>query len=818
MSQTFRSLLSLLCFAGWLPVASLAEPTIPPKQLEFFEKKIRPVLAEHCYACHSAAEKIKGGLRLDTRDATLVGGDTGPAIEPGDPAASLLVEAIRWENEDLQMPPKSQLKEQEVRDLITWIKMGAPDPRGEERVEGAGLTEAESEIDYEAGREHWIYQPVERPDDETDLDAVILTRLAKEGLSPLGAAEPGVLLRRLSYDLVGLPPAPEQAAAFQKEIEEKGKEQAVADAVDRLLDSSQFGERWGRHWLDVVRYAESNGMERNYLFSKAWRYRDYVIDAFNRDLPFDQFAREQVAGDLIGDGESRVATGFLAIGPKMLNERDKEVFGYELIDEQIDATSRAFLGLTVSCARCHDHKFDAISQSDYYAMAGIFRSTQTLFGGQGGGGNRQPSALMPLGDNAEEKDAALKAYRKRVADLGKQVKSREGKLRNAKKQLATLEKKKETEKMARMRENMDSIADERDEFKERLADLKDKAPDAPEYAMGVADRETPVDSPFLIRGNADTKAKVVPRGLPRVFEPLTGLPEINPASSGRRELAEWIADDANPLTSRVIANRVWAHLFGQGIVRTVDNFGVSGQPPANPELLDYLAASLVENGWSLKSLIREIVLSDAYQRESGYHERNYEIDPDNRFAWRQDLRRLDAEAIRDSILAFSGELDPSPREGSVIDGMGDQNFGRNAKLLAQLDKAVAAPHRSVYLPIVRNATPSGLKVFDFAESSLIVGQRNETNVPAQALYLMNSGFVIRNAEKIAARLRTVPGEEEPKEVLPIAEAYQLVLGRDPGAAELRKATELIASHEDPDAGLVTLCQALIASAEFRYLN
>ncbi|NNE93646.1 MAG: DUF1553 domain-containing protein [Verrucomicrobiales bacterium] len=810
--KSFAAGFCLFCFAF---SSALADPKIPQGQLDFFEKKIRPVLVENCYSCHSKDEKIKGGLRLDSKDATLMGGDTGPAIEPGEPGSSLLVEAIEWGNDDLQMPPKHKLKPNEIADLKRWIQMGAPDPRTGGSKAG---TVTKSEIDYEKGREHWIYQPVKKPAGAKKLDEVVLAKLKAEGLEPVGIAEPEKLVRRLYFDLIGLPPSPPQANAFFADVKKLGREKAVAKLTDQLLNSPHFGERWGRHWLDVVRYAESNGMERNFLYPKAWKYRDYVIASFNNDKPFDQFAKEQIAGDFTNSDEAKIATGFLAIGPKMLNERDKEVFGYEVIDEQIDATSRAFLGLTVSCARCHDHKFDAISQADYYKLAGIFRSTTTHFGTKAGGGNRQASTLMAVGENAEKKAAAWKEYNQKLAQANKVAKQRQGKVNGTKKRLAALKKqKKPPAQISKMEAEMAELTKEMKASNNRIDFLKKNRPPVPDYAMGVTDREKPVDSPLLIRGNPETKAEVVPRGIPAVFEPVTGLPKIAPDASGRLELANWIADGKNPLTARVMANRIWTHLLGDGIVPTVDNFGESGQAPSNVELLDFLAASFMESGWSVKNLIREIVTSDAYQRSSGHHEKNYEIDPDNRFVWRQSLRRLDAESIRDSILTFAGELDPSPRDGSVVDQMGDRNFGRDKKATELLRKGIGTTHRSVYLPIIRNATPTGLKIFDFAESSLIVGKRNETNVPSQALFMMNSGFITNNSKKIAERVCGTDGKVRKQNEL-IWRGFQLVLGRSPSEEETARAAQLIASHENPDDGLITFCQALISSAEFRYLN
>ena len=733
----------VICFCLCLipGVGAVEKEKLDAKELAFFEKKIRPVLVEKCYKCHSTeADKIKGGLLLDTRQGIRQGGDNGPSVVPGDVKESLLIAAIKYEDSDMEMPPKERLPESVVNDFVRWIEMGAPDPR---KADADAIAATRSEIDFEKGREFWAFNPptaVKVPGTKNadwprnEIDSHVLERLEEAGLEPSPDADRATLARRIFFDLTGLPPKAEDVEVF---VKDKSPE-AVGKLVDRLLASPQFGERWGRHWLDVARYAESTGMERNNTFPQAWRYRDYVIAAYNEDKPFNRFLKEQIAGDLLEEKNDSniVATGFLAMGPKSLNERDKEIFNMDIVDEQIEVVGRSTMALTINCARCHDHKFDPVSQEDYYALAGIFTSSKTHYGTKSGNGNRQVSTLMPVGEDAEKRKAALASYNKEVAAITRKVQT-------AKKKLANLKKKAKGSQTPEMKE----VQSEMTVMNKELAALKKNRPPSPQQAMGVSDLPAPKDTQLRIRGDVKSKGKVVPRGFLTVTKSDSD-PKMPADSSGRLQLAQWIASPENPLTARVYVNRVWLHLFGQGIVRTVDNFGIQGEQPSHPELLDHLAIKFVEEGWSTKKLIRYIVTSRAYQMASTHQDAAYEKDPDNRLVWRMNPRRLDAESIRDAILMASGDLTLEPLKSSIVAEIGDVNIGQNAGQLAKLT-GYRAPHRSVYLPIVRNVLPEILQAFDFAEPSILVGQRDVTNVPTQALYLMNSEFVLGQAERIA---------------------------------------------------------------------
>src|SRR4051794_21579352 len=584
---------------------TIADQPPTADQVAFFEKKVRPVLVQQCYECHSAgAKKVKGGLLLDTREGTRRGGEQGPAVVPGDPEASLLVLAVRYEDENLQMPPKHRLPDEVVADLEQWVRSGAADPRDDKAV-------ARSDVDIEKGRQFWAFQPPQAVTPPTvqdaawprsDVDRFLLSAMEAKGVRPVGDADRAALLRRLSFDLTGLPPTPAEVEAFLADESPR----AVEEVVDRLLASTAFGERWGRHWLDVARYAESSGKQVNLNYPHAWRYRDYVVDSFNADKPFNLFAMEQVAGDLMPAKDDRqraeraVATGFLAIGPKSHNERSRLQFDLELADEQIDAVTQAFLGLTVACARCHDHKFDPIPQRDYYALAGIFRSTETLFGTtlviQN---NRRTTELLelPAGANPpvigqrlspdaraglERQLESLLARQREIARGGRQATQGNGEYLRLQTRIHLAEN--------------------------RLANFDADGKPRP-LAMAARDRRLPADSPLYTRGEPDTPGDVVPRGLPQVL--VAGDGRVQSHGSGRLELAEFLGSDQNPLTARVWVNRAWLHLFGQGLVPTPDNFGASGTPPTNRPLLDALAVQFMADGWSTKRLVRGLVLPGA---------------------------------------------------------------------------------------------------------------------------------------------------------------------------------------------------------------
>lgn len=614
----------ILPFLGSLvliPTKAPSQDSIPAEQLEYFETHVRPNLIKYCYECHSVESgESRGGLYLDTREGMREGGSTGPLFEGEYP---LFVDAITWADSDFEMPPKKKMPDDVIEVLLHWVEMGAPDPR----VREIGFVK--SEIDIEAGKNHWSYRKPVRPEAKS-IDEIVASKRAEEGLKPVGPADALTLLRRLNFDLTGLPPTPPEVRAFQEAFE-KDREKTITAKVDQLLASEHYGERWGRHWLDVVRYGESSGT-LNIVYPYAWRFRDYVIDSFNKDKPYDRLITEHLAGDLLpaANDEERqeqlIATGFLAIGPKKQNEKNRQVFAMNLIDEQIDTTTRGFLATTVACARCHDHKFDPIPTTDYYAMAGIFKSTETLWGTIAGNQNHRASELMPLpiadeGTSTEDQSREYEEKKKLLAELarknnelrgrsGGKDKGKGGKGKGGAPGGDDVSREEMLKSMGMERRDLVRL---KQQILRVQSSLKFLNPDGSAQTFGMGAREGSAEnSSVLVSGDINKPAQEVERGFPEVLT-YDGSPVIPGDASGRLQLAEWITSTNNPLTARVMVNRIWLHLTGSPIVETMDNFGTTGLPPGNPELLDFLAIRFMENGWSIKTLIREIVLSDTYQ-------------------------------------------------------------------------------------------------------------------------------------------------------------------------------------------------------------
>ena len=782
--------------AAAIPIAVHAAPPVgstDPAALEFFEKKVRPVLVDNCYNCHSANTNAKGGLRVDDRGGLLAGGDSGPAVVPGHPESSLLLKAVAYHDADLKMPPKKELAAEQVANLTTWIRDGAAWPP----VEIAAI-ETKSNPKYDRLRkEHWAWQSLTNPKPpavhdtawaQSDIDQFVLAKLEDKHLKPVADADKTSLIRRVSFDLTGLPPTPEEITAFLKD-ESAG---AFETLVDRLLASPAFGERWGRHWLDVARYGESTGSSRNVPYPHAWRYRDYVIDAFNADKPYNRFITEQIAGDLLpadSDKERadhQIATGFLALGVKDVNQRFKVRFVMDNIDEQIDTVSRSVIGLTASCARCHDHKFDPIPQADYYHLAGIFQSTDLCAGVRnkmGGGGldYYDTEALLPLTAAKATTQPAEK-----VAQLKKEVDA-------AKAEFFAIRG-----TPAGTKRGPDGFPVQRPlrlKYEKLLTEyqaLTDPAVIGP-VALGVRESKTIADTEIRVRGEAEKLGPVVPRGFLSIVE-VPGTPAAIPADhSGRLELAQWLTNEKNPLTSRVLANRVWEHLFGQGIVRSVDNFGVTGDVPSHPELLDHLAGQFVHDGWSVKKLIKSIVLSRTYRLSSENLAENFNTDPGDRLLWRHAPRRLDAEEIRDATLAVAGTLDSSRLQASPAKDLKVIELPNNGPAARRLGEvARASSHRSIYLPLLRGLVPTSLEVFDFAEQGMVTGSRDATTVATQALYLLNDPFVRQQSMTLAEHLLSTEGLDESAR---IDRAYRLTVGRAATPTEVARAKQYLADYE-----------------------
>jgi cytochrome c553 len=731
-----RRVLTLSAAAGWCllclatPNVSGQQKQLTPAQVEFFEKSVRPVLAANCFECHGA-EKHKGGLRLDSRPMMMEGGDTGPAIMPGNAKASLLIQAIHYKDSP-KMPPKGKMSDADIAILTEWIQQGALWPETTASIRpSAGKAFKISADD----RAFWSFQPLARPTvpavtnakwTRNAIDHFILAELEAHNLQPAAPADKRTLIRRATFDLIGLPPTPEEVDAFLSD----DSPDAFARVVDRLLASPHYGERWARHWLDVARYGEDQAhtfQARKY--PQGFRYRDWLVQAFNDDLPYDRFLIEQLAADLL-PGTDRVsqlpALGFFALGPVYYGDPKK----LDQIDDRIDTVSRGLLGLTVACARCHDHKYDPISTRDYYALAGVIASTDYVELSLEPGKEGQP-VPPPAKD---KKDA-----------------------------------KKETPKVP---------------FIHALKDVK------------------PVTMKVHIRGNPKTLGDEVPR---RFLEILGGSDAHSfQQGSGRLELAQVIASRDNPLTARVMVNRIWQHHFGKGLVRTPSNFGALGERPTHPALLDYLAGRFIASGWSMKALHREIMLSAAYQMSTQTDARCFEADPDNRWLWRMNRQRLDVEAWRDAMLAVAGTLDRKLGGPSL-----DLNAAENQR-------------RTLYGSVSRHELNGLLRLFDFPDPNITSEKRTVTTVPLQQLFVLNSEFMVRNAKALAARLTAQPGQSDAER---IRTAFLVVFSREVTDRELQLGLHFLSAPNATTGGAKTTlsrweqyAQVLLMTNEFMFVD
>lgn len=917
------------------------------EDLSFFESKIRPALVTHCYECHSEeAGKRKGGLWLDSKAGWQLGGDSGPAAIAGDVDGSLLIETIRYNDPDLEMPPEGKLPSAVIAVFEEWVRRGLPDPRSEASAESA-----EDGMSVEDGREFWSFKPRQESfGEKTEIDDFINARLEAARLTPEPATEPLQRLRRAKIDLTGLIPTVEEQEEFLSDPGDATWERMI----DRWLASDAYGERWGRHWLDIVRYADSSGGGRAMPFPNAWRYRDYVIEAFREDRPLDEFITEQIAGDLLPfeDLKERqrhlTATGFLLLGPHNYENQNKAELDFEIVDEQIDTIGRAFMGQTVGCARCHDHKFDPVPTKDYYAMAGIFLSTHSVTHSNVSKWHREPVPPTEEAQNAiarheiEEKllSAEVERLSNHLAEMGRgsggQVKSvraeslpgivlddtvavlsgeweaststgrwigegylhdqnagdglkritwetelpesgeyelrvsySTGPSRNTKvpvevKVGETMETVTINQRLApehdslfetvgvysvkageavsvvisnespenghviadsvqwlSLDEQAESAADpglsartrelekELKEAEKKLKALRAEAPDIP-VAMSVVDKATDAigGTELRIRGVESNRGEIVPRGFLEVatWEETS----LHADASGRLELAEWLVDERHPLTARVLANRIWLKLMGEGLVRTPDNFGVTGEEPTHPELLDYLAGRLIATGWSTKTLVREIMMSDVYSRSTGRGlQDGDEVDPENRLYARAHLRPMDVESLRDAILTLSGELDLRSGGPSLPE-----------KFRTEFGYEFTTMRRSIYVPVFRNSGYEMFTVFDFANPNFSVGKRSRSTIPTQALFLTNSEFIHERSDAAAERLLADPDKSDSAR---IELAFRQAIGRPPTSSEASLALNFLresgdAESRDESSAWAAFQRALFASVDFRYLR
>jgi hypothetical protein len=781
----------------WLP-STCAQAADATGDSDFFEKRIRPLFEDRCVDCHGP-EKQKGDLRLDSRVGWTRGGESGAVILPGKPDDSLLITAVRYWDKSLQMPPKHALEAHEVNDLIDWVKRGANDPRAEEPA--ADGPKKASQVDIENGRKHWAFQPVVKPAPpevqnkawvRNDVDLFTLARMEKAGARPAADADRYALLRRVTFDLTGLPPSPGEIAAFVSDT----SPDAFARVVDRLLASPRYGERWGRHWLDVVRYADTCGNASDYPVPQAYKYRDYVIQAFNDDMPFDQFVREQLAGDLLpADTEEErrrhiVATGYVASARHFAGGSGEP---HLTIEDAIENTGRAFLGMSLSCARCHDHKFDPISSRDYYALYGIFSST--TFPHPGSEGKNRPANLVPLVPPEDAK--RLEQIRKdELAAVEEEIKVA------AKNKTAADAESDAPEKKAKIEAAAKVEADVRKKKKELV--------EKPLYPLAYAVSEGASSNARLqVRGDPKRLGEEVSRGFLAVLGGQT-LPKET-KQSGRLELARWITDPANPLTARVLVNRIWQHHFGRGLVSTPNDFGTRGQPPSHPELLDYLAQQLVENGWSIKAMHRLLLLSHTSQLAS---HADSATDPTNALWSRAERRRLDAESIRDTLLFVAGELDLTPAGEHPFPPVHTWGFTQHNQFFALYD----TKQRAVYQMQQRLRRHPFLGLFDGADTNASTAIRATSTTPLQSLFAMNDPFVHERAARLATHLASVVSDESKR----LDTAFLTVYGRPAEADErtmlIDYLTRIAEKKQPRDQAWVSLCRVLLTANEFLYLD
>jgi len=833
---------SSLRFVASVVIVALRIASAQPstKDVEFFETKVRPVLAQNCFQCHGPQAKTAfGNLRLVSRTALLKGGDSGPALDLGNPEQSLLLRAVRYEG-PLTMPPTGKMKAADIDALAQWVKMGAPWP---ETPEIAPVAAAARKGVEERRKDHWAWQPVKRTSPPAvkntqwprgAVDRFVLAKLEEKHLSPAPPANPYTFIRRIYFALTGLPPKPEVVEAFVKDPSDS----ALAAVVDKLLASPQFGERWGRNWLDSTYFADTMDVGRRIPAKYAWRYRDYVIDSFNRDKPFNQFALEQVAGDLLPyttNDQRRtqvIATGFLSLGPWALVNADKDQLKMDVVDLQIDMIGKSFLGLTLACARCHDHKFDPIPQKDYYSVAGILTSTQTLKGIMTdvfSDLNRvrlpeTPAEAAEFEREMAKYDSQFQQMKGREDSLDHRKQEKEAKLAAFRKAQPEGGDKAEEERLTK---DLGEVESQLNELRSRIKLLEYMKPTLPQ-AFAVEDAETPANTHLTIRGNAHMLGDEVPRGFVQIAT-LSPPPAIQ-KGSGRLELAQWLARPSNPLTARVYVNRAWYDIFGEGIVRSVDNFGLRGEKPTHPELLDYLATNFIEQGWSVKKLVRDMVLSQTFRMASSPNRAMTEVDPENRLLWRMNRKRLSGEEIRDAILQINGQLETGrggPSLGLEIPGNlkpFEPTFV-DEKLRLRED---IRNRRTVYLPVFRKSqmdTLDMLNLFGFPDANQINAQRANTNVPTQALYLMNSPFYREQSQVMARLLEDRLGLYDRARV---ADLIWRVYNRPATDQEVQEGLDffyeierMLRKQPNPPANSIEeawtrYCQTLFASSEFLF--
>ena len=813
--------LALVLAGIWPAVPTTVAAATADDGDSFFESRVRPVLIKHCLKCHGA-EKQEGDLRLDTRAGWQRGGSQGPALVAGKPQESLLIKAISHDDSDLKMPPDRPLSPADRATLTEWVNRGAPDPRTEGPVRLGGMT-------LDAARAWWSFQPIQPPKTPalpafSAIDAFLLAKMAERNLAPAPAADRRTLIRRVTYDLTGLPPTAEEVEAFAQ----NESPLAYRRLVDRLLASPAYGERWGRHWLDLVRYADTAGENSDHPVPQAWRYRNWVINAFNADQPYDAFIRDQVAGDLraarseAGDPEAVVATGFLAIARRFGHDIDKDM--HLTREDVVDTLGKSVLGLSLGCARCHAHKFDPISFEDYYALDEPLRDHNGQPGLNVWRNGDTPSAVVNATDQeiavwtklppqslfvhpAPDGPVALawvSPVSARVRIQATVADGHPGGSDGVSWQLNHL--------TTNLQAPLAAVADQAEwltaNAQERAA-LEAALPKR-DLLYGVTEG-TPADAPVLLRGDPEKPGPITPR---RWLEVLGGTPLKDSAGSGRQELADWLTSPANPLTPRVLVNRLWQHHLGAGIVRTPNDFGSRGQAPSHPELLDWLATELFRANWQLKPLHRAILFSNAYQQSSLV---DPTVDPENLWLARFSRRRLSIEELRDSLLQVSGTLERSQGGPHPFPAESSWGFSQHGPFAA----SYPTNRRSLYIMLKRNRRDPLFALFDGADPNSTTPERSLTTVPTQALFFLNDPFFHEEAAKLVDQVLARHSDEQAR----LEDLFQRTLQRPPQAADLAWTRPFLASYRTPEnqddtvrRGWQALARVLLGSNEFLYLD
>jgi mono/diheme cytochrome c family protein len=829
-----RVALSLCVIALFGTLASAADaPAFTKDQVALYNDKVLPILKANCLKCHgNDPKKIKGEFDLRTRASAMKGGETGPAFNLKKHEASLLLEAVNYSKDGYNMPPTGKLKANEIAVLTEWVKAGVPYPP-DQLGDAAATTHEPKKKEFTAEQKaYWAYQPVKNsapPQNagRTAIDKFIVAKLNEKGLKIGTQASKATLIRRAYYDLTGLPPTPKQIDDFVVNSDPK----AFEKLIDQLLASPQYGEKWGRHWLDIVRYAETNGYERDGTKPNAWRYRDYVIRFFNDDRPYDQFIREQLAGDELprkdGAIDPIIATAYYRLGVWDDEPADRLQSKFDSYDDIVTITGQAFLGMTLNCARCHDHKGDPLLQEDYYKLVAFFRDIREFSMDRSSGSTSQ-SDISPA-ELRKTYEAELTARNSKIEALTKAIVALENstiKLMPSEDQRASegLDRHLVLKKLPKFFSKEQSaeygkLTKEREELHRKPRPKQDLT-----LSVNNCDRQPPAT--FLnIRGNPHVNGQEVKPGFPVILG--ADEPKIEPKdkSTGRRiALAEWIASPKNPLTARVMMNRVWQHHFGKGLVPSANDFGKLGEQPTHPELLDYIAADFMTGGWTLKRMHRAMLLTDAYQRSSDAIAANAQKDPANNYLWRFNKRRLNAEEVRDSILSVSGNLNLAMGGPSMYPKISDEvlagiSFGDKKNHWPDSPES-ERNRRTVYSFVKRSLQVPILSNHDQADTDNSCPVRYTTTVPTQALGMLNGDFTNEQARTLAKRLKADAGPELPAQV---ARGIRLTTGRIPNADEIKKDVTFIellkSKHKLDDAkALDQYCLMLLNTNEFVYLD